>query len=170
MITSRSFRAAFAAVFISLGAVVAQAQQKMQTWLMVNQNSQETFFVTDPTEQARLAKAGWKINGTAFLLANTQANTVAMQRLVKGSPQGNDRIFAISTEQAATAAKAGYTSEGVMGRAAATQLTPDLIPVYHFTKGSRNLWLIDKADQPWAEKSGWTLKGVAFWLWPKTAS
>ena len=136
---------------------------------MLNLASQETFFVTDPAEQARLTKTGWKINGTGCLLAKAQPDTVGMQRLVKGSPKGSDRIFAVTTAQAEAATKAGYNSEGVMGQASLTQLLPAMIPVYRFTKDSRNLWLIDKADQPWAEKSGWTLKGVAFWLWPKKA-
>ena len=170
MTISRSIRAALVAAFISLGATLAQAQQTVQTWLMLNQNSQETFFVTDPAEQVRLTRAGWKVNGTAYLMAKAQPNTSAMQRLVKGSSHGTDRIFAITTEQSIAAVKAGYTSEGVLGQAAATPLTPALIPVYHFVKDSMNLWLIDKADQAWAEKAGWTLKGVAFWLWSKPSA
>ena len=166
----RSFRAAFSAAFILLGATLLQAQQTVQTWLMLNPSSQETFFVTDPAEQSRLSKTGWRINGTALLLTTAQPDSVGMERLVKGAAFGADRIFAISPAQAAVAVKAGYTSEGVLGQAAATQLTPRLVPVYRFIKDSRNLWLIDLADRPWAEKSGWKLNGVAFWLWPKAGS
>lgn len=134
---------------------------------MVHPASQESFFVTDPAEQTRLSKGGWKINGAGKLRWVAQPDTVGMQRLVKGSSKGSDRIFAITREQAAAALKEGYHSEGVMGQAAATQLTPDMLPVYRFTKNSGNLWLMDKADQSWAEKNGWKLEGVAFWIWPK---
>ena len=170
MTISRSLRAALTAAFISLSATLAHAQQTVQTWLMLNPNSQETFFVTDPAEQIRLTRAGWKVNGTAYLLNKAQPNTSAMQRLVKGTSRGTDRIFAVTTEQSVAAVKAGYTSEGVLGQASATPLNPSLVPVYHFVKDSMNLWLIDKADQPWAEKAGWTLKGVAFWLWSKPSA
>jgi len=169
MISFSSLRAPLAGLLLSFVGVLAQAQPTTQTWLMLNPNSQETFFVTDPNEQVRLTKAGWKINGTGLLQAKAQPNTVAMQRLVKPTPKGTDRFFAVTTEQSTAAGKAGYTSEGVMGQASATPVTPAMIPVYHFTREGMNLWLIDKADQPWAEKAGWTLRGVAFWLWPVVA-
>lgn len=170
MITPRTFRAAFAAAFLSLGAIFAQAQQTVQTWLMLSESSQETCFATDPAEHARLASAGWRVNGIGALLAQPQSNTAGLQRWVKGFEKGNDRIFAITPEQAAVAKKAGYTLEGVMGQVSATQLSPKMIPVYHFVKEWRNLWLIDKADQVWAENNNWKLKGTAFWIWPKPAA
>lgn len=170
MITPRTFRAAFAAAFLSLGAIFAHAQQTIPTWLMLSEASQETCFATDPAEEARLSNSGWRINSTALLLAHPQSNTVGMQRWVKGFDKGNDRIFAINPEQAAIAKKAGYILEGVMGQVATTQLTPKMIPVYHFVREWRSLWLIDKADQTWAEKNGWKLKETAFWVWPKPAS
>ena len=57
-----------------------------------------------------------------------------------------------------------------MGQVSLSQLTPKMIPVYHFVKEWRNLWLIDKADQTWAEKNGWKLKETAFWIWPKPSA
>jgi hypothetical protein len=170
MITSRTLRAAIVAAVMGFGAISAQAQQTIQTWLMLKDSSQETFFVTDRVEQSRLLKTGWKVSGTAFLLAKPNADSVGMIRFAKGSESGSDRIFAISPEQVAEAVKAGYAKEGLMGQASATQTVPEMVPVYHFTKDSRNLWLIEKADQAWAEKSGWKAKGVAFWLWSKASS
>lgn len=170
MITSQTLRAAFAAAFIGLGAVAAQAQQTVQTWLMLKDSSQETFFVTDGVEKARLLKTGWKIDGTGFLLAKPADGTVGMVRFAKGSEMGSDRIFAITPEQGEAAVKAGYAKEGLMGQVSATQITPEMIPVYHFIKGSRNLWLLQKSDQAWAEKSGWKDEGIAFWLWASPSS
>ena len=158
------FRTTFFCVLAGLSALVAHAQP-VQTWLMLYPKSQETFFSTDPTEQTTLTKTGWKVVGTGSLQATAQPGTVAVHRLVKTMAQGGDRIFSISPEQTAAAVKLGYVNEGALGQVAPTQLTPDLIPVYHFTKDSRNLWLIDKSE-PWVEKSGWVSKGVAFWLWP----
>ena len=170
MIISRTLRAAFVAAFIGFGAVAAQAQQTVETWLMLKDSSQETFFVTDGVEQSRLLKTGWKIEGTGFLLAKPVDGSVGMIRFAKGSEMGSDRIFATTEEQARAAVKAGYAKEGLMGQASATQVTPDMIPVYHFTKDSRNLWLLQKPDQVWAEKSGWKDDGIAFWLWSKPSS
>lgn len=137
---------------------------------MLNVGAQESVFVTDSKEQAHLAKEGWKTNGEAVLLSVSQPDTGAMQRLFKASPgKGVDRIFAITAEEAAGAMKAGYVNEGILGYAATTQSAPAMVPVYRFTKDSKNLWLVDTADKAWAEKAGWKLKGVAFWLWPKTA-
>jgi hypothetical protein len=169
MIISPRFRAALAVVFLFVGATLAHAQT-VKTWLMLNEVSQETCFVADPAEHARLTNAGWRVNGTGGLLITAQPNTVGMQRWTKGFDKGNDRIFATSPEQAAAAKKAGYNNEGTMGQVGATQLTPKMIPVYQFTRGEHNLWLINKVDQAWAEKNGWKLKGPAFWIWPKTGA
>ena len=169
MITSRTLRAAIVAAFMGLGAIFAQAQST-QTWLMLRESSQETFFVTDRVEQDRLLKTGWKIGGTGYLLAQPKAGSVGMVRFAKGFSGGGDRIFATSPAQEAEATKAGYAKEGLMGQVSLTQATQEMIPVYHFIKDSRNLWLIDKADQKWAEKSGWKSQGVAFWLWSKASS
>ena len=161
------FRTIVFCVLAGLSALVAHAQQ-VQTWLMLYPKSEETFFSTDPGEQTGLTKTGWKVVGTGFLQATAQPGTVAVHRLVKTMPQGGDRIFSISPEETAAAMKLGYVDEGALGQVSATQVTADLIPVYHFTKGPRNLWLIDKSE-PWVAKSGWIPKGVAFWLWPKTS-
>ena len=170
MITYRRFRVTVATAFVSLGAIFAHAQQTVQTWLMLSEGSQETCFVADPAEKARLTNTGWRVNAVASMLIQPQSTTVGMQRWVKGFDKGNDRIFATTAEQAATAKKQGYSLEGVMGQVALTQLTPKMIPVYHFTREWRNLWLIDKADQTWAEKNGWKLKETAFWIWPKPSA
>jgi len=169
MITFRTFRMAFATAFIFLGVIFAHAQT-VQTWLMLSESSQETCFATDPAEHARFAASGWRTNAIGALLVQPQANTVGLQRWVKGFDKGNDRIFAVSDAQAAAAKKAGYTLEGVMGQVATTQLSPKMVPVYHFVRGWRNLWLIDTADQVWAENNDWKLKGTAFWIWPKPTS
>ena len=136
---------------------------------MLNLNTQESVFVTDPKEQTHLSKEGWKTNGEAVLWSVTQPHTGPMQRFVKSTNTGVDRIFAVTTGESVAATKAGYVSEGTLGHASATQLVPTMVPVYRFVKDAKNLWLIDVADQPWAEQAGWKLKGVAFWLWPKTA-
>lgn len=137
---------------------------------MLSESSQETCFATDPAEYTRLAASGWKINAIGTLLGQPKPRTVGLQRWVKGFDKGNDRIFAVTAEQAAAAKKAGYTLEGVMGQVATTQLSPKMVPVYHFVRDWRNLWLIDKADQVWAENNNWKLKETAFWIWPKQAS
>lgn len=165
-----SFRAALAVALVAFGAVLARAQQSVQTWLMIHQTSGESFFVTDPIEYTRLTQGGWESDGTGVMLSSALLDAAGMQRLVKGSPEGNDRIFAITPEQVAAAEQAGYHSEGVMGFVSPTNLNPSMVPVYHFTKDSRNLWMINQAGRPAAEKAGWKLQGVAFWLWPKTAS
>jgi len=170
MTISRSFRAAFVAALVASSAAVVHAQQTVQTWLLLNPTSQETFFVTDPAEQARLTQAGWKVNGTGGLLSAALPQTTSMQRLVKGTAEGVDRIFAISPEQSAAAIKAGYTLEGALGFVAPTRILPNLLPVYHFTKGARNLWLMNKADLAWAAKNGWKSTGPAFWIWPKSGN
>lgn len=166
MTINRYLRATVFSAILCLGAVVAHAQQ-LQTWLMLNPTSQETFFSTDPGEQATLLKSGWKVAGTGFLQVKAQTGSAGVKRLVKTTAKGADRIFATSPEQVAAAIKLGYLDEGTLGQVSATSQGSGLVPVYHFTKDSRNLWLLDK-NEPWMEKSGWILKGVAFWLWPKT--
>ena len=170
MIIPRTFRVALAAAFFSFGAILVHAQQTAKVWLMLSEVSQETCFVGDPAEQSRLINSGWRINGEGSLLIKPQATTVGMQRWVKGFDNGNDRIFATNAEQAAIAKKSGYSLEGVMGQVALTQLTPRMIPVYRFVREWRSLWLVDKADQSWAERNGWKAKGIAFWIWPKSSS
>ena len=167
MIIPRSLRIVLVGAVVSLGTIFAHAQQTVKTWLMLNEVSQETCFVADPAEQTRLASSGWRVNAVGALIIKPQATTVGVQRWVKGFDKGNDRIFAINAEQAANAKKSGYSLEGVMGQVALTQLTPTMIPVYHFVREWRSLWLIDKADQTWAEKNGWKLKETAFWIWPR---
>jgi hypothetical protein len=166
MNTTRLLRLPFAIAFLFLATVFAQAQQT-RTWLMLNLTSQESFFVTDPAERASLTAAGWKTNGEGCLLATAQAESAPLQRLVKSTDKGVDRVFAISPEQLSAATKDGYVNEGTLGEVSPKRQNATMIPVYHFTQDARNLWLIDKADRAWAEKAGWKFKGVAFWLWPK---
>lgn len=168
MMISRLVRVSCITAGLLFAALTVQAQHT-RTWLMLNVTTQESVFSTDPKEQAHLAKEGWKTNGEAALLSANQPNTAAMQRLFKVSDKGVDRIFAISAEEATAATKSGYVNEGTLGQASTVQSAPTMVPVYRFTKDARNLWLIDPADQAWAEKAGWKLKGVAFWLWPKTS-
>ena len=165
MTINRYLRTTVLSLLLGLGAISAHAQQ-LQTWLMLNPTSQETFFSTDPGEQTGLVKTGWKVTGTGFLQVNAQPGSAAVKRLVKTTAKGADRIFTTSPEQVSAAIKLGYLDEGTLGQVSITSQGSGLMPVYHFIKDSRNLWLLDKSE-PWMEKSGWTLKGVAFWLWPK---
>lgn len=168
MNTTRSFWLPVTVLFLLFATGVARAQ-KTRTWLMLNATSQESFFVTDPAERSSLTKAGWKIEGEGCLLPKPQEGSVPMERLVKSTGQGVDRVFATSPAELAAATKAGYINEGTLGQVSATQQLPTMIPVYHFTQGERNLWLIDESGKTWAAKSGWKFEGIAFWLWPKTA-
>ncbi len=147
--------------------VAAAQEQKTATWLMVNVQAQEALFVTDPNERTHLAADGWKISAEANLLSNAQPQTVAVRRFSKTSVTVVDRFFAVDDDQSATLKRAGYVEEGTLGQVALTQLSPDMLPVYHYVRDTRNLWLIDPADRTWAEKNGWKPKGVAFWVWPK---
>lgn len=169
MNTTRLFRLPVAVLFLLFATAFAHAQQ-VKTWLMLNSTSQESFFVTDPAELTTLTNAGWKTNGQGSLLATPGEHTAPLNRLVKSTAEGVDRFFAISSAELSAATKDGYSNEGTLGQASATQQSPDMIPVYHFTKGTRNLWLIDKSDKSLVEKSGWESKGVAFWLWPTPAA
>lgn len=164
MNSNRLLRLSFVTVCVFLSAVFLRAQQA-KTWLLLNPYSQESLFATDPAEQANLTKAGWKTNGEGYLLASPAGQSVPMERMVKATDKGIDRIFATSANAVSEAKKAGYHSEGVMGNVSAVRQATDMIPVYHLTQGERNLWLIDKADMPWAEKAGWKFKNVPFFLW-----
>ena len=166
----RSFKLPVLAGFILLGATLARAvEPTMQTWLMLNPYSQETLLVTDQVEQSQLQVNGWKINGTGYLCPTAAADTVGVRRLVRSNAKGNDRVFAIYPRHIATSLKSGYSDEGILGYGAATQIEKQMIPVYRFSKEDRHLWLIGKADRPWAEERGWKFDGVGFWIWPVVA-
>jgi hypothetical protein len=168
MNSNRLLRLSFVTACVLFSAAYLCAQQA-KTWLMLNPYSQESLFATDPVEQANLAKAGWKTNGEGYLLASPAERSAPMERMVKATDKGIDRIFATSAATVSAAKKAGYHSEGVMGNVSAVRQATDMIPVYHLVQGERNLWLIDKADLPWAEKAGWKFKNVPFFLWAAVA-
>ena len=154
------------ALCLLLGAASVSAQPVRQTWLMLHSYSQESMLVTDLAEQGRLLKAGWKTNGTGNFLMDASPDAVGVHRLVHSSSQGNDRVFTIRPREIANFLKLGYNDEGTLGYAAATQLKPDMIPVYCFSKEDKHLWLISQSDKPWAEKAGWKSEGIGFWIWP----
>ncbi len=153
----------------SFGAIFARAEPSMQTWLMLNIYSQETLLVTDQAEETKLQVDGWKISGIGLLCPTLTQETVGIRRLVRSNEKGNDRVFAIYPRHIANCLKAGYHDEGILGYGAATQFEKQMIPVYRFAKEDRHLWLIGKADRPWAEERGWKFEGVGFWIWPAEA-
>lgn len=148
----------------ALTAVAALHAQATKAWLMVNTTVQESIFVTDPKERAHLEKQGWKTSAAVGLYSQSQDGVLAMHRFSKAGSAGADRIFAVTDERVQAARQAGYTDEGTLGYASATQLPLASVPVYHYTKGDRNLWLIEEHDRAWAAKQGWKQQGVAFWV------
>jgi hypothetical protein len=86
--------------------------------------------------------------------------------MARASPSGTDRVLSTDTVEVADRVKDGFADEGILGFVVLTQSRPELIPVFHFRKEKKNLWLVGKADQPWAEKNGWKLEGVGFWVFP----
>ena len=162
----RFFRSPLAAGFLLCGATALRAQPLMSAWLMLNLSSQETVLVLDAAEKDKLQQAGWLTNGRGSLALNPAADLVGVHRLVISNAAGNDRVFTVSAEEMAAGLKAGYHEEGVLGQAAATQLKPEMIPVYRFSRTQKHLWLIGTTARPWAEKNGWKFGGIAFWIWP----
>ena len=166
---SRFPRPALIVGLLLFGVSVLRAQQPlMLTWLLLNQSSQETLLVMDAAEKDKLQHAGWLTNGHGSLALHPAADLAGVHRLVASTSLGYDRVFSLAPEEIEACLKAGYHDEGVLGQGAATQLKPEMIPVYRFSRASKHLWLIGTSARPWAEKNGWKFGGIAFWIWPAT--
>jgi hypothetical protein len=165
MIIPSFFRLPVFGGLMLLGAVAGRAQFN-QTWLMLNQSTQDTLMVTDPAEHTKFQKDRWMTNGTGNLRQTATPDTMGVHRMLRLGEKGGARMFTINPAEVAACLKTGYREEGVLGFAAATQLKPEMIPVYRFTKEGRHIWLIGVNARPWAEKNGWKSEGVGFWIWP----
>lgn len=164
---SSLIKSCFVALLAAIACVVhAQpAGSTQQTWLLTNTFAQESLMAVDFAEKDSLVKQGWQINGTGNFLQAPRKETAPVTRLTKGGPNGVDRVFATNAADVAKFVKAGYNNEGVLGYAS-TKEKEGMLPVYHFTREDRNLWLIKAEDRAWAEKNGWKYVDVGFWLWP----
>jgi hypothetical protein len=151
-------------VLLCLGSGTALGQTA-QAWLLLSYNMSESVLSTDPKEKGVLERAGWKVNGTALLQLKAEPDTAPVHRLARSGPKGTDRRLEADATRLAAQKKSGYNDEGAMGHVS-LKAKPGLIPVQHFTRGDYHLWLFDAADQAAAEKLGWKLDGVDFWVWP----
>jgi hypothetical protein len=151
---------------ILLGLPLVGAAQEATGWLLLNVTTGDCLLATDPVEKARLQQDGWKLNGALLFLPAAEPGAKALHRLARRDNNGTDRMLSANGGEVAACIKNGFADEGVLGLVAPSQSRPELIPVYRFRKERKNLWLIDKSDQPWAEKNGWKLDGVGFWVLP----
>jgi hypothetical protein len=159
----------FLAGLILLAAPLAGMAQGAPGWLMLRSEVADSVLVTDPGEKGKLEKDGWKLDGEVRFLMPTDTGALPLHRMARPGDKGTDRMLSTNAEEVSACIKDGFADEGMLGYVAATQLTPEMVPVYRYRKEKKNLWLIDKADQPWAEKNGWKLDGAAFWARPAPA-
>lgn len=115
-----------------------------------------------------LVKGDWKLNGTGNLQTAAEKGAVPLHRLARSGTDATDRLLEANATKVAAHVKQGFNDEGVLGFVSA-EAAPGLLPVYHFTQGSRHFWLMNKQDQAAAEAKGWKASGVSFWLWPVTS-
>lgn len=152
-------------LMLFIGAIPVLAQST-PGWVLLRQDVADGLIAADPGEKDRLVKAGWKVDSEIRFLAVSDAGAKPLHRMARSGPEGEERMLSISSDEVAACVQNGFTDEGLLGYAAATQLKPEMIPVNRYRKGPRSLWLVDPADQGWAEKNGWKLLGTAFWLLP----
>jgi hypothetical protein len=162
----RSRQALLLAGLLCLAGPVVGLAQGAPGWLLLRSDTADSVFAADPGEKNRLAEAGWKIDGEVRFLAATEPGAKALHRLARAGIAGTDRMLTPNADEVAACVQEGFADEGVLGSVALTQTRPEMIPVFRYRKGKKNLWLIDPGDRPWAEKNGWKLDGPAFWVLP----
>ncbi|HLP24205.1 MAG TPA: hypothetical protein VK477_00910, partial [Acidobacteriota bacterium] len=137
-----------------------------RAWLMLNPAAEDTLLVTDPAEQQRLEKGGWRTDAVLGLFSEGDAGRSALQRLFKQGKGKSYRLLSGRADEVMRAKESGFQLEGTMGFVALTQTQPELVPVKRFQKDDRLLWLSGDQNQTWAEKAGWKLVGDDFWVLP----
>jgi hypothetical protein len=140
--------------------------QSAPGWVLLRQDVADGLIAADPGEKNNLVKASWKIDAEIRFLPVSEPGAKPLHRLARVGPQGEERMLTISGDEVAACVQNGFADEGLLGFAAATQLKPEMIPVNRYRKGPRSLWLVDPADQAWAEQNGWKLAGTSFWVLP----
>jgi hypothetical protein len=164
--SSTVWRAAVSAVLFALALAPAGLMAgTTQAWLLLTSNWHESIVSTDPAEKDKLVEGDWRLNGTGNLQTEPGKGLAALHRLTRSGSDGTDRVLETDPARLAADIKAGYHDEGALGFVSTTDQT-GLLPVEHFSKDKRHLWLINAADATTAKAQGWKSEGVAFWIWP----
>lgn len=150
-----------------LTATAADLTAATRAWLMLNPAAEDTLLVTDPAEQQRLEKGGWKTDAVLGLFSEEEARRSALQRLFKQDKGKSYRLLSGRADEVERAKGNGFQLEGTMGFVALTQTQPELVAVKRFKKDDRFLWLVGDQHQTWAKKAGWQLVGDDFWVLPE---